>query len=659
MKAKRDVRGLIKALSYKKDSTEWEDTAVRERAAEALGKIGDARAVEPLIATLKDSDVGVRWTAAEALGKLGDARAIEPLIATLHHDNDRMHNSAAEALGKLVDTLAVEPLISALKDDDWRVRKAITELLGKIGDARTVEPLIAALKDDNWRVRETATVVLGKIGDAHAVEPLVAALRDSELYVSKEAVNALDLLGWRPGTDEDGARYWSLKDEWDKCIEIGTQAVEPLIVRLKHGCLPAIEVLCKIGDARAVEPVISVLKDVNNWAWRTAAAETLGKMGDVRAVEPLVAALKDDNWKVREAAAEALGAIGDARAIEPLIAVLKDFIREVRAEADALLKSKDMHAILNDSKRAVREAARRAACEAAVEALGKIGDARAIEPLITALDNYLPKAATEALVKIGKPAVEPLIAELHDNNRHVPKPVIEVLCKIGDTRAVEPLVAALKDDNWKVREAAAKALGAIGDARAVEPLVAALQDHDDNVRKVAARALGMIGDTRAIGPLTGDWLMPEAMVEGLEMIGDAHAIALLISFLKTPAVESRAAEVLEKMGAPAVEPLCTALKEDALVSPHHPPKSPFPGAYVEGGNLYWERVRFRESIVGILGNIADARAVETLTWVSKNDPHMVDLLENEEIAARDDTWPVREAARDALEKIADSGKMKT
>jgi HEAT repeat protein len=613
MKARGDVEGLVKALDYQKDS------GVRRAAALALGDTGDGRSIEPLITALKDRGGAVYEAAAEALGKIGGARAVEPLIA-------------------------------ALKDDDPRMRKAAAEALGKIGKPG-VEPLIAALKDDNWRVREAAVKLLGKFGDARGVEPLVAALRDSQLYVSKEAVNALDLLGWRPGTDEDGARYWSLKDEWDPCIEIGAQAVEPLIVRLKQGSLPAMEALWKIGDARAVEPVIAILKHVN-WAWRTAAAEALGKMGDVRAVEPLTAALKDDTWKVSQAAAEALGAIGDARAVESLTAILKDYIREVRAEHEAFLKSKDMRAILNDSKRAEREAARKAACEAAVGALGEIGDGRAVEPLITALDNYVPKASAEALVKIGKPAVETLIAELQDNNRHVPEQVIEVLSKIGDTRAVEPLVAALKDQDNDVRKAAAGALGMIGDPRAVEPLVAALKDHDANVRKAAARALGLIGDTRAIGPLTGDPSMPEAMVEGLGMTGDAGAIDLLISFLKTPAVVSRAAEVLEKLGAPAVEALCSALKKDALALPRHPPESPMPGAYVEGENLYWARVRFRQSIVGILGSIADARAVETLTWVSRNDPSVVNLLENEEIAARDDTWPVREAARDALEKIA-------
>lgn len=47
MKAKRDVSGLIKALSYKKDA------AVRVRAASSLGEIGDARAVDALTVALK------------------------------------------------------------------------------------------------------------------------------------------------------------------------------------------------------------------------------------------------------------------------------------------------------------------------------------------------------------------------------------------------------------------------------------------------------------------------------------------------------------------------------------------------------------------------------------------------------------------------------
>ena len=50
MKAKKGVNGLIRALRYQKGFQ------VRVSAAEALGKIGDHRAIEPLIATLKDKE---------------------------------------------------------------------------------------------------------------------------------------------------------------------------------------------------------------------------------------------------------------------------------------------------------------------------------------------------------------------------------------------------------------------------------------------------------------------------------------------------------------------------------------------------------------------------------------------------------------------------
>ncbi|MFN3699646.1 MAG: HEAT repeat domain-containing protein, partial [Dictyoglomus sp.] len=57
---------------------------------------------------------------------------------------------------------------------------------------------------------------------------------------------------------------------------------------------------------------------------RGAAAKALGEIKDKRAVEPLISALKDEDWYVREAAAYALGEIGDSRAVEPLISALKD-----------------------------------------------------------------------------------------------------------------------------------------------------------------------------------------------------------------------------------------------------------------------------------------------------------------------------------------------
>jgi HEAT repeat protein len=68
LEAKGDVEGLVKSLNYRR-----KDSHVRWRAAGALGKIGDSRAVEPLIAALKDENSRVRQYAAEALRKIGPA----------------------------------------------------------------------------------------------------------------------------------------------------------------------------------------------------------------------------------------------------------------------------------------------------------------------------------------------------------------------------------------------------------------------------------------------------------------------------------------------------------------------------------------------------------------------------------------------------------
>jgi hypothetical protein len=67
------------------------------------------------------------------------------------------------------------------------------------------------------------------------------------------------------------------------------------------------------------------------------------------------------------------------------------------------------------------------------------------------------------------------------------------LGQIRDARAVEPLVTALKDQDDAVRQAAAAALGKIGDARTVEPLMAALKDKNSSVQEVAAKELIKMG----------------------------------------------------------------------------------------------------------------------------------------------------------------------
>ena len=96
-----------------------------------------------------------------------------------------------------------------------------------------------------------------------------------------------------------------------------------------------------------------------------------------------------------------------------------------------------------------------------------------------------------ALVAIGKPTVEPLLAVIEHEDFEVRLRVIEALEEIKDQRAVDPLIARLKDERKSVVTFAARALGEIGDRKAVKPLVEVLGQAQDDlaVRALTADAL--------------------------------------------------------------------------------------------------------------------------------------------------------------------------
>jgi len=142
-----------------------------------------------------------------------------------------------------------------------------------------------------------------------------------------------------------------------------------------------------------------------------------------------------------------------------------------------------------------------------------------------------------ALVKIGTPAVAPLITALNDNDELVRYRAAGALVEIQDARAVEPLINALGDENLHVRFRAAGALGYLGDSRAVDALINALGDKEPDVRSVVATALGFIGDSRAVEPL-------------IHTLGDESEIC-----------HSAAVFSLGWVGKAATEPLVRALRD--------------------------------------------------------------------------------------------------
>lgn len=100
---------------------------------------------------------------AAALGRSKDARAVEPLIALINDSNETLRTFVVESLGELKDPHAVEPLIGRLKDASIYVRSGAIMALTQIGDPRAVEPVRNMLDDIDPSVREVAESALKEL----------------------------------------------------------------------------------------------------------------------------------------------------------------------------------------------------------------------------------------------------------------------------------------------------------------------------------------------------------------------------------------------------------------------------------------------------------------------------------------------------------------
>ena len=373
----KELKAHIRAL-FK--STDW---TVRGTAAEALGKMGDKRAVWPLIQTLKDKQEYVRELAAEALGEIGDKRAVQFLMKVLKKDKDKdVREAAMEALGKMGVIVKRDPdgklrsglsadekgaahiqalkdrdkdaridkelltHIRALKDRDKGVRKAAAEALGKIGNKRAVEPLIQAFEDIDWAVREAAVEALYKIGKS-AIGLLNRALKDKNELVRLSAAEALGKIG---GNKAVRALTRALKDE-DMYVR---QAAAEAVGILRSKAAPATEYF--ISDGTKIE-----------WSkWKIVDCDTLlrnkydeddedvvakrgpdGKFSEIYSglpideeVQRLIRLFEDVDPDIRKGVAKNLGEIGDNEAVKPLIRVLEDKEEEVRSRSNSLRQNR-------------------------------------------------------------------------------------------------------------------------------------------------------------------------------------------------------------------------------------------------------------------------------------------------------------------------------
>lgn len=240
---------------------------------------------------------------------------------------------------------------------------------------------------------------------------------------------------------------------------------------------------------------------------------------------------------------------------------------------------------------------------------GRGGQAVAPKPeeiasLIDILETRDWDKAVEELVRIGRPAVDPLIAALERNQRFTPGRASFALARIGTSKAAEAVYRAFAMPGIQAKSDIVAALGLLKTAKAEDILIGIAGDEGaGTLRFAAARALSGSKSAKAVQAVASllasrAWYNRVAAVQALGKTRSPEAIPALLKTLidESRAVQAEARKALAGFGRPAAEPLVKALAT--------------------------AEQKMRWQIVWVLGRIGSTRAVDPLFAALKSSDWM-------------------------------------
>ena len=478
------------------------DPDVRNFACVALGQIGEAHAVEPVLAIANDDpDDNVRYMAIEALGRIGDDRATADLIMHLEED-PWLAAVAAEALGLIGGARALHALLGKLAEDP--VGLVAAEALGLLDDPRALIPLVRAASTFGPLLGMPALCAIGRIvgsassGNTAVIEIIRPIARE---MATPGLVQSLVLaLAERGETRERAlhAAVWLGLPELapSVCVAADTPEHAPL----------AVDYL--VQDLDAVRDHIAAAATSEYPSVRAVAAMAIARAGDERDLPTAITLLADDNQSVCIAAIKALARVGGAAEAPRLVELLPSGVDEISfAAADALgvlgvvgLCPRLIQLAEHDEP-VVRRAVARAFSAARLDAADEI----ITRCLLTLARDPDPRVRAEITAALGYATnvdtVSALLVLSLDEDRNVRLAAIRTLGRRQEPAARRALRGATSDESRSIRAAAARGLTADLAAEDVELALTLLRDSDPGTIIATVRGLarsGAPGTTQAI-----------------------------------------------------------------------------------------------------------------------------------------------------------------
>lgn len=490
---------------------------VRYQAAVSLGVLGRHEAAKCLNKALSDEE-WVQFAVIESLAKIRDESSVSALVGALSKTTDLVASMIVDALGEIGNVKAVTMLIKRLDDSPAALRnkicKAVVNILG--GKSLTLlsenerqkfrEYLVAALADEDTDVQDAAMRGLAFVGGekpAAAVLALAGTLdADNAQDRIDLAVDALSTMGLTQALEHSltSAGHPEALIAVAALARIGGPDISKLLMdafwsRDRDVQRAIVEALLNTAQADGVDFFLDVLGRHQDGTVLKVAVNFLGrKMRVAKAAEAIFNLLQHPYDDVKESALDAcvaldgedmnrrfldmagsaepldrlmavyaLGKIDPEKNIEALRTALEDEvpdIRKVALEAVAQLCAPDANGLdllvsrLLDESREVRLAV--------VEQIGNCSLQEGNTYLIQALDDpddWVRIRAMEALALRGADEAIPKLVELMEApNKLLALKVIETLGDLGGKAAFRALLGVVGSPDQELSEAAENAL---------------------------------------------------------------------------------------------------------------------------------------------------------------------------------------------------------
>ena len=245
------------------------------------------------------------------------------------------------------DSQILEQLVEGLGDPRGLVRLRFAETLGEIGEAATPFLMKSLADHDNVVVRRAAAKTLTIIGDPIAVPTLLNSfLNDPDTVVRSSSAGALaktgeasvpallEILGDdSKSQDIKGHAAWALAFIGSEGADYLYKALDSASLDVRCAVIGAIgHVAQEQSDEKSCNLLVSALTDPEAII-RAEAATALAQVNYPPALTHLILALQDVDLDVRKAAVNSLGKMGNALALEALQNLLDDRAQVIKVLA--------------------------------------------------------------------------------------------------------------------------------------------------------------------------------------------------------------------------------------------------------------------------------------------------------------------------------------